>query len=419
MTGMPRPLELFEHDYHQFWIGLQTGRWLAQVRPSEVSIAAGSGDDRTVVLDVRQGKLKAIMRVDRGTWLATEIRHSGVSGLEIWTFSDYRQDLGWKIPGRIRVTRQGSRDETYLVRSMTRVKSGLAEAYDPVRSRPEDAQFDPTAVPRLEAKRAATGHFLVHPRINGLDLGWLIFDTGAGSSVVLDPSAVARLKLTPLGARSITSMVGTTRCAILRGDTLEIGPLTMKQPYFLEMDLSFVRQAMGPEVVGIIGYDLLSRCIAEINVADGSFNVYDPVRFRLNSAPWQKLTLNQALPLVEATLEGERKGLFRIDVGAAGAAGTVVFHAPAVEDLQLLKDRTVVPAKIGPTRVAFGKIAWFELAGHRFKNPSVIFALDRQGPLGDEYMEGNLGVEFLKPFRLILDYPHERMALIPLLPEER
>ena len=59
-----------------------------------------------------------------------------------------------------------------------------------------------------------------------------------------------------------------------------------------------------------------------------------------------------------------------------------------------------------------GTIAWFELMGHRFENPRVIFALATSGPLADPFVDGNLGVEFLKPFRIVLDYQHERLAFI-------
>ena len=89
--------------------------------------------------------------------------------------------------------------------------------------------------------------------------------------------------------------------------------------------------------------------------------------------------------------------------------GNVVFHA-AVSELHLLKGRKVSRMKIGPSKVAMGKVAWFELAGHRFENPDVVFAIDRQGPFGDEYVEGNIGVDFLKPFRLVLDFPNRRVA---------
>ena len=121
------------------------------------------------------------------------------------------------------------------------------------------------------------------------------------------------------------------------------------------------------------------------------------------------------MPIVSATFEGDRKGLFRIDAGASGpgGVGNVIFHAPAVSELHLLKGRKVSRMKIGPSKVAMGKVAWFELAGHRFENPDVVFAIDRQGPFGDEYVEGNIGVDFLKPFRLVLDFPNGRVAFLP------
>ena len=297
--------------------------------------------------------------------------------------------------------------------NLVRSTAATSQTYEPITTRPNDSRFNPAVSSRLELKRAPTGHLLVHPRVDGSDLGWFIFDTGAGSSAVLDPSAVAGLKLKRLGSRSITSMMGSVRTTIMRGESLEIGPITLTKPFLVEMDLGFVRRVMGEEVVGVIGYDLLSRCVAELALADGSISIHDPEAYRLDSAPWQRLTLNQALPTVEATFEGNRQGRFRIDLGAAGPAGTVVFHAPAVEEMQLLKDRRVTNAQAGPNRIALGKIAWFELAGHRFEDPTVLFALDRKGPMGDEYVEGNLGVDMLKPFRIVLDYPQQRMAFLP------
>jgi hypothetical protein len=314
---------------------------------------------------------------------------------------------------------QGTTDQGDQIQSMSQVPSTPASSqfYEPINARPHDARFDPGVSPRLEVKRAPTGHLLVHPRVDGIDVGWFIFDTGAGSSAVLDPSAATRLKLKHLGSSSITSMMGSVRTTIMRGHSLEIGPVTLEKPFLVEMDLGFVRKVMGTEVVGIIGYDLLSRCVAELALAGDSISIHDPNRYRLDSAPWQRLTLNQALPTVEATFEGNRRGRFRIDVGAAGLAGTVLFHAPAVEEMQLLKDRHSTTAQAGPNRIAVGKIAWFELAGHRLEDPTVLFARDRQGPLGDEYVEGNVGVEMLKPFLLILDYPHQRMAFLRREPD--
>jgi hypothetical protein len=421
MTGCPRAIELYERDYFQLQIGLQTGQWLADAAAADVAVAAAGADQGAIVLEVKHGRLKGRLRVDRSTWLPVVLERTGVTGAETWTFSDFRDDLGWKLPGRMTIKREGSEVDAYEVRSAKRVQSGSDSAghFEPITARPLDTHFDRAASPALEVKRAPTGHFLVHPRIDGVDVGWFIFDTGAGSSSVVDPSAAGRLKLSRLGARSITSMMGTVRAEILRGEKLEIGPMTLEKPFLVQMDLTFVRKVMGQEVVGIIGYDLLSRCVAEITVTEQSIKLHDPDRYRLEPSRWQELVLNQAIPTVEAAFEGDRRGLFRIDVGAAGAAGGVLFHAPAVERLQLARDRKLTNAKVGPARIGLGKIAWFELADHRFENPTVIFALDRQGPFGDEYVEGNIGMEFLKPFRLVLDYPHKRLAFIGLAPGAR
>jgi hypothetical protein len=185
------------------------------------------------------------------------------------------------------------------------------------------------------------------------------------------------------------------------------------KPFLTEMDLGFLQTPLGEEIAGIVGYDVLSRCVAEIRLATDDIRLYDPKCYALDSPSWQKLTLDRGCPTVSATFEGGHKGRFRIDVGASGAGfSNVAFHAPAVEARNLLHRRQVMIARLGVTRIAFGKMAWFELAGQRFEKPDVVFALDRQGPFGDEYLEGNLGVEFLKPFRIVLDYAHERVVFL-------
>ena len=94
--------------------------------------------------------------------------------------------------------------------------------------------------------------------------------------------------------------------------------------------------------------------------------------------------------------------------------GNVVFHSPAVREHRLLKGRKVTRMPMGPNKLAMGKIAWFEFGGHRFESPAAVFATEDQGPFGDVYVEGNIGVDFLKPFRMVLDFPKSRVAFLPL-----
>jgi hypothetical protein len=183
------------------------------------------------------------------------------------------------------------------------------------------------------------------------------------------------------------------------------------------MDLDFLTTPLGVAVSGIIGYDLISRCVVEIELARDSVKLFDPEKYEGGTIPWRDLILHQRLPAVEARFEGERKGIFRLDLGAGGGgAGNVIFHAPAVRELGLAGDRPVPRGELGGQEFAAGRIAWFELAGHRFENPEVLFFLGESGPVADAYTTGNIGARFLEPFRVILDYRRNRIALIEVGP---
>jgi hypothetical protein len=143
--------------------------------------------------------------------------------------------------------------------------------------------------------------------------------------------------------------------------------------------------------------------------------LHDPARFELAGAAWQDLVLSSNTPCARARFEGDREGLFRLDTGAGG---TVAFHAPAVSALGLLADRAVQKAYSGgvggAAAVPVGELAWFELAGRRFERPRAIFSQAETGAFTDAYTTGNIGQDFLAPFTLVLDYPHDRLAFVPL-----
>jgi hypothetical protein len=156
----------------------------------------------------------------------------------------------------------------------------------------------------------------------------------------------------------------------------------------------------------------LARCACEIDLAADEIRLFPAAAMDARAVAWRELTLLENVPLAPARFAGG-EGLFRIDVGAAGGpAANVIFYSPTVTRLKLADERTPVVTSM-ESRFGVGQIPWFELAGHRFETPDVLFALDPTGPLADPYLAGNLGVEFLKPFRLILDYPHHRVAFVP------
>jgi hypothetical protein len=125
---------------------------------------------------------------------------------------------------------------------------------------------------------------------------------------------------------------------------------------------------------------------------------------------WRPLLLLQNVPLISAWFPGG-EGIFRMDVGASsGPAGNVIFHTPAVLNMNV--DTSVMQVvETGNARMAVGPLDWFRLGSHCFDRPQVLYSLTTSGPLADGSIQGNIGVEFLKPFRLILDYRNARLSL--------
>jgi len=78
----------------------------------------------------------------------------------------------------------------------------------------------------------------------------------------------------------------------------------------------------------------------------------------------------------------------------------------------LLDGRQVARVQAGKLHLGVAEIAWFDLAGHRFERPQVLFALDADGVLGEAGTLGTIGVEFLRPFRIVFDYSRSRIAFI-------
>jgi len=181
------------------------------------------------------------------------------------------------------------------------------------------------------------------------------------------------------------------------------------RPIVVEMDLAPLNEALGLTLTGIIGYDLFSRAIVEITVAENAVSIHDPGAYAQHEGVWQELRLQHQLPVVRASFAQNHQRWFRLDLGAAV---TVMFHTPTVRELDMRKNNLAAPTKAGELEMVFGSLAWFELAGHRFEQPKVIFMVNENGPGADPFSAGNIGLEFLKPFKLIFDYANLRVAMI-------
>lgn len=279
--------------------------------------------------------------------------------------------------------------------------------------------FDTALPTELEVKRAPTGHLLVKPVINGVGDGWFIFDTGAGICVISTPHR-ERYGLAEAGNIEALGVGGGEGARLWRAAEVRLGPMTLRDHPLMETDLSFLKQYLGEEIVGVVGFGVLSRCVAEIAVGDGDrparIALHDPEAYTLTGGAWVELDLADRVPAVRAkylaTNGGEEvEALFRLDTGANGS---VTFHQPAVERHGLAKGEGLSDAKLGGVggfvAAKVGTLAWFELGGVRSEGVRAKFALEPKGTFADARKEGNIGADLLRPFTLVLDYAGRRAA---------
>lgn len=271
--------------------------------------------------------------------------------------------------------------------------------------------FDRSASPTLAVKRIKSGHILVRPKINDHDAGWFIFDTGAGICCISTPQ-VAGLDLQENGSIQATGVGGSKQAKLYNATDMQLGAVHFKDHPLMEVDLAFLEPLVGEKICGIIGYGVISKTVAEIDLAAPSISLFDPASYTLATGSWTSLDIKDRVPAVPGSFEG-RKGIFRLDLGATGS---VTFHQPSVAKYDMLKDRDVVDCKMGGVGgfVAGkrGRISTLELGGATFENISADFALEAKGTFADADKDANIGTDILKRFVIITDYPNQRIGLV-------
>lgn len=279
----------------------------------------------------------------------------------------------------------------------------------PQEAPPAPPIFDPAAPTELRVMKARTGHLLVRPEINGHDAGWFIFDTGAGISVVSTPH-VPELELTDDGAIDAVGVGGAEKARLWRAGKLVLGPLTLQDHQLMSTDLSFLKQHLGEEIAGVIGHGLLSRCIAEMDLAAPRIALHDPQSWTLPSGEWAPMSLDGNVPTIDAVFEGH-PGRFRLDTGSDSA---VIFHPGAVRKWKLLEGRELVDSKLGGVggfiAAKSGTVRSVSLCGVEQQDVAVQFALEDKGSYADVTRDGTIGGGLLRAGVLVVDYAGARFA---------
>jgi len=408
-------LEFFGREAELLRAWVHSGYWLDPSAPLTIGRSETQPAEGFVGLDLRiqGGKLDARVELDAEDHLVRTLLFRTGNGELRTEFADHAGVKGVRIARSVRC-QLGMGDEYSFTNLEARFEE-LDEGIFAAEPNQPDFRFAVDIGPEVEVTRSKSKHLWVRALVNGEDLGLFLFDTGAGFSGI-SVEAADKLGLTPFGSTSLTGLGGgVTTTRMRQAKTLQIGPLIIDNLVFSETPVERKEQMVGEKVAGVLGWDVMQRAIVDLEPR-GKLRLYDPSTFELPGAEWHALNLHYKVPYIGARFAGDREGLFMLDCGAAGA--TVMFFHHAAKALGFLEGENSAPAETahgagGAFQSRLDQIAWFELAGERLDDLTIILSTAEDGE-ADPYSLGLIGGGLLRLYRLVFDYPNKRVAIIPL-----
>ena len=168
------------------------------------------------------------------------------------------------------------------------------------------------------------------------------------------------------------------------------------------------------EVVGVLGYDFLSRFVTRVDYANNMLTFYDPKTFEYEGeGTVLDAPLKENLFTVEAAVDGVHKGRWMLDLGAGG----MTFHAPYAKEHDLASKEGVYGVGFG----AGGRIMHYrsryetvEFGGYTVERPRISMAGsdgEMEGAFSGGELVGNLGNTLFRHFVLYLDYRNQQVVV--------
>ena len=268
---------------------------------------------------------------------------------------------------------------------------------------------------------SSDNHVFAQVRINNSAPLWFVVDSGAGDLLI--NKRVAEAVGLKFESRSQAFGAGKDPVDVLITEeaSVQVGQLCSFRKQMSAFAMDTFEAYFGREVAGIIGYDLFSRFVIEIDYLRSTLTLHKPQTYRYNG-PGQTLPIsfNGRAPRIPVAMKlpngNPVSGQFLIDTGAHLA---VVLNRPFYERHRFLESvaRTVPdpwsPGLGGDAELLLTRAQYFKLGQTTLAEPVIAFALAREGSLAGTAFDGVVGGELLRRFKVIFDFARSRLILEP------
>jgi predicted aspartyl protease len=242
-----------------------------------------------------------------------------------------------------------------------------------------------------------------------------ILDTGAGTSL-LSSDLAKQLDMKSIGSKEGQSAGGKVSVSLARVNSLVVGETKLEGVDVGIVDLSHIAKTIGAKIDGDLGYNFLKHFRVTINYRDCELRLEDPKRVESfargakTQVPIRLASPAKPLILVDVHANGCGPFQFAIDTGTSTSAIT-----PELAKQLGLQTSPVGPGTTGgaPVDVQAGSLQSFQLGGAKIDNMAVVvadFFTMLNAAVGAK-LDGIVGYNFLRDYKVVIDYPGEMLTL--------
>ena len=257
---------------------------------------------------------------------------------------------------------------------------------------------------------------LLPVQVNGRGPFDFILDTGAGTSL-LSSDLAKQLDVKVIGSKEGHSAGGKVSVSLAKIDFLAVGGIKLSDVDVGIVDLATIGKTIGAKIDGDLGYNFLKHFRVSIDYRNCEIRLDDPKRAESFSRsakteiPIRLASPAKPLILVDVHANGRGPFQFAIDTGTSTTA-----IAPELAKQLGMESSPVGPGTTGGASVDFsaGSLPSFQLGGAKIDNMAVVvadFFTMLNAAIGAK-LDGIVGYNFLRNYKVVIDYPGETLTLI-------
>lgn len=309
------------------------------------------------------------------------------------TFGDYRRAGALLVPFLL-VATSANGTWSARVRAVETPSAVAHDAFAPPPA-PHDATLHGVTSVALTAGLPVP---VVPVTVNGAALHFLL-DTGGQNAIT--PAAAERAGLHVVGAGTVGGAgAGLAKVQFATARVLRVGGAELRAQPFIVLDLP------GSGLDGIIGYELLARFAARLDLANDTVELAADARAFAGSGVAVPMTFDDRQPQVDGALDGI-PATITIDTGSVSSAdvNTPFVHA---HDLVARYHATASGYPIvglgGPVRAFYARADELRLGELRVRDVPLLLTEATAGAESNPTVAINVGDQVLRRYTLVLDY---------------